>query len=88
MALLVTLYHHLFQPSISENDASQKAANDLTRFVPGMLSGIVLFLSFIHVVFIIPPPQNVGGGLYWIRFVASVGRSVGRSVPLQFLSAL
>ena len=25
---------------------------------------------------IIPPPQNVGGGLYWIRFVASVGRSV------------
>ena len=43
MALLVTLYHHLFQPSISENDASQKAANDLTRFVPGMLSGIILF---------------------------------------------
>jgi len=29
---------------------------------------------------IIPPPQNVGGGLYWIRFVASVGRSVDRSV--------
>jgi len=28
----------------------------------------------------IPPPQNVGGGeLYWIRFVASVGRSVGPS---------
>ena len=26
-----------------------------------------------------PPPQNVGG-LYWIRFVASVRRSVGRSV--------
>ena len=29
---------------------------------------------------IIPPPQNVGGGLYWIRFVASVGRSVRLSV--------
>ena len=30
---------------------------------------------------IIPPPQNVGGGgLYWIRFDASVGWSVGRSV--------
>ena len=28
---------------------------------------------------IIPPPQNVGK-LYWIRFVASVGRSDGRSV--------
>ena len=30
----------------------------------------------------IPPPQNVGGGLYWIRFVASVGLSVSNSCPL------
>ena len=42
--------------------------------------------NFVNI--IIPPPQNVGGGLYWIRFVASVGPSVGRSVRLQFLSAL
>ena len=38
------------------------------------------------------PTTKCGGGLYWIRFVASVGRSVspsvGRSVRLQFLSAL
>ena len=30
--------------------------------------------------FVIPPPLNVGWGLYWIRFVASVGRSVRPSV--------
>jgi len=39
--------------------------------------------SLFSLYFFIPPPQNVGG-LYWIRFVASVGRSV----RLQFLSAL
>ena len=35
-----------------------------------------------------PPHKMWGGGLYWIRFVASVGPSVRRSVRLQFLSAL
>ena len=30
----------------------------------------------------IPPPQNVGGGLYWIRFVLSVGPSISNSCPL------
>jgi len=48
---------------------------------------VFIYVEILAFVFIIPPPQNVGG-LYWIRFVASVGRSVGRSVRLQFLSAL
>ena len=29
-----------------------------------------------------PTPQNVGGWLYWVRFVASVGRSISNSCPL------
>jgi len=49
----------------------------------------VMSIVCIHVyMFIIPPPQNVGGGLYWICFVASVGPSVRQSVRLQFVSAL
>ena len=40
-----------------------------------------------HIWFIIiPPPQNVGGAI--LDSLCRVGRSVGRSVRLQFLSAL
>jgi len=44
------------------------------------LSFSLLSILIYHNFIIIPPPQNVCGGLYWIRFVASVGRSVCRSV--------
>ena len=37
----------------------------------------IIDCSFIH---IYTPTTKCGGGLYWIRFVASVGRSVGPSV--------
>jgi len=40
----------------------------------------ILILCLFSLFIIIAPPQNVGGGgLYWIRFVASVGRSDGPS---------
>jgi len=42
-------------------------------------SQVLAHFNFYFLAVIIPPPQNVGG-LYWIRFVASVGRSVGPSV--------
>jgi len=48
-----------------------------------MYLNIIYYLYISLFKIIIPPPQNVGG-LYWIRFVASVGRSV----CLQFWSAL
>ena len=42
-----------------------------------------LIFRALSIYIFIPPPQNVwGGGLYWIRFVASVGRSVSNSCPL------
>jgi len=43
-----------------------------------------LFLFFLSFINYTPHHKMWGGGLYWIRFVASVGRSV----RLQFLSAL
>ena len=72
---------------------NQKVIEEAPRFVwLSLMKNILLFVcktTNCHTIyeFIIPPPQNVGG-LYWIRFVASVGPSVGRSVRLQFLSAL
>ena len=47
---------------------------------------VVVFLLFVQKHIIIPPPQNVGGGILdsLCRFV----RSVGPSVRLQFVSAL
>jgi len=50
-------------------------------YIVTFIESIISFRNAIWLSFIIPPPQNVGGGLlYWIRFVPSIGRSVCPSV--------
>ena len=50
-------------------------------YIVTFIESIISFRNAIWLSFIIPPPQNVGGGLlYWIRFVPSIGPSVRPSV--------
>jgi len=52
-------------------------------------NGILFVYQHYIIMLLLYPHHKMWGGLYWIRFVGqSVGRSVGPSVRLQFLSAL
>jgi len=61
---------------------------ELTKYEHIVTQVGVLALPKFLLIHFYTPTTKCGGGLYWIRFVASVGHSVGPSVCLQFLSAL